>query len=142
LTGDAPTQTYQLYVALPQLFGWTLSVADGAPAGTTVQMTVLDANGNVVAQQTATPGQPSAPSSALLGPGAYTVRFTVVFPDGTPAAPVSYALLGTSLSDPIGPVVADPTQTPLYQSPNDPLLFLYPDGQLLASPYLWEILAL
>jgi hypothetical protein len=51
-------------------------------------------------------------------------------------------LLGDSLSDPIGPVVVDPTQTPLYQSPNDPLLFLYPNGLLLDMPYLWLALAL
>jgi hypothetical protein len=138
LTGDAATQTYQLYVALPQLFGFTLSAA-GAPAGSTVQMTIMDANGNVVDQRTAAAGQPSTPGSVLLGPGAYTVQFTLVSPAG---ATVSFVLLGTSLSDPIGPVVGDPTQTPLYQLPNDPLHFLYPDGQVSASPFLWVTLVL
>jgi hypothetical protein len=142
LTGGAPTQAYQLYVALPQLFGWILSVADGAPAGTIVQMTVADANGVVVDQQTAGVGQPSAPAGVLLAPGAYTVQFTVVSPADTPAGPVSFALLGDALSDPIGPVVADPTQTPLYQDPNDPLHFIYPDGTVSITPFLWQALVL
>jgi hypothetical protein len=142
LNGSAAAQTYQLYVALPQLFGLTLSAADGAPAGTAVQMTIVDANGVVVNQLTAVAGQPSAPGSVLLGPGAYTVQFTVVSPAGTPAGPISFVLLGDSLSDPIGPVVGDPTQTPLYQLPNDQLHFVYPNGQVSGTPFLWLALIL
>jgi hypothetical protein len=143
LTGSAAAQTFQLYVALPQLFGLTLSTAGSAPAGTTVQMTIVDANGVVVDQLTAAAAGPTAaPGSALLGPGPYTVQFTLVSPAGTLAGPVPFVLLGDSLSDPIGPVVGDPTQTPLYQLPNDPLHFLYPDGQVVATPFLWVALVL
>jgi hypothetical protein len=56
--------------------------------------------------------------------------------------PVAFQLTGNSLSDPIGPVINDPTQTPLYQVPNNPLLFLYPNGVTSATPYLWVGLAL
>jgi hypothetical protein len=142
LTGSAPAQTYQLYVALPQLFGLTLSVANSAPAGSIVQMTIVDANGVVVDQMTAAAGQTSAPGSVLLGPGAYTVQFTVISPAGPLTGPVPFVLLGDSLSDPIGPVVGDPTQTPLYQLPNDPLHFLYPNGQVADTPFLWVALVL
>jgi hypothetical protein len=49
---------------------------------------------------------------------------------------LSFNLGGESISDPIGAVINDPTQTPIYTSPTTPGLFLYPGAPPTAKPFL------
>jgi hypothetical protein len=44
--------------------------------------------------------------------------------------------MGESISDPIGAVPNDPTQTPVYTSPTTPGGFLYPNNVQSKSPFL------
>jgi hypothetical protein len=139
----ASPSAYALYVALDQVFNFTLSAAGtGAPAGSTVQMTITDGEGNVVASLTASAGQTVTGLPVLLAPGAYTVGFSVVTPGGVPGS-LSFQLRGTAITDPIGPVVTDPTYTPTYNTnPSNPFLYYYPNGTVSLNPFLLVALVL
>jgi hypothetical protein len=117
---------YALYVALDQVFHYTLSAADTL-AGSAVQMTITDAMGHMVFTLAAPSGQTVSGPALLLMPGAYTIRFTAISPAGAVAA-LSFQLRGTAISDPIGPVITDPTILPMYTNPGDPFTYYYPDS--------------
>jgi hypothetical protein len=105
----------------------------GSPApGSAVRMTILDGAGNVVYSLTAAAGDVVSGASLFLTPGAYTVRFTAL---GSGPA-LAFKLLGDGISDPIGPVVTDPTLQPVYGMPGMPGWFLYPPNTQTTSPYL------
>jgi hypothetical protein len=143
LTTDAPP-AYALYVALDQVFNFTLSASaagTGTPVGSTVQMTITDSKGNVVYNLIAPSGQTVTGSPVLLAPGAYTVRFAVLTPGGAPGS-LSFQLRGTSITDPIGPVISDPTYSPMYTNPGAPLTYSYPNGTLSVIPFLLVSLVL
>jgi hypothetical protein len=137
LTASAPAQSYNFYVAETQLFQFLLTAqGTGAPAGSAVQMTITDQYGNVVYSLTADAGDTVSGNTLLLTPGAYTLSFTVLGPSGVPVPTLAYSLMGESISDPIGAVIDDPTQTPIYTSPTGPGGFQYPNGTQTSSPYL------
>jgi hypothetical protein len=137
VSASAPQQTYNFYVAESQLFQFLLSASGvGAPAGSAVQMTIKDANGNVVYSLTAAAGDTVSSNALLLTPGAYTLSFAVLAPPGVAVPTLSYSLMGESISDPIGAVVNDPTTQPIYTSPTTPGGFQYPNNVQTTSPYL------
>jgi hypothetical protein len=120
-----------------QLFQFLLSAGgSGAPAGSAVQMTITDQSGNVVYSLSAGAGDTVSSAALFLTPGAYVLRFTGLAPAGGPVPTLSYSLMGESISDPIGAVINDPTQTPIYTSPTTPGGFLYPTGTQTKNPYL------
>ncbi|HEV3260453.1 MAG TPA: matrixin family metalloprotease [Gemmataceae bacterium] len=131
-----------LYVALDQVFQFSLSAADaGAPAGSAVQMTIADADGNVVFTLTAPSGQTATGLPVLLTPGAYTVRLSLLTPGSTPAS-LTFQLRGAPITDTIGPVISNPTLVPMYTYPGAPFTYYYPNGMVSVSPYLLVPLAL
>jgi hypothetical protein len=142
VTTDASLPAYALYVALDQVFNFTLSAAGtGAPAGSTVQMTITDSTGKVVSSLVAPSGQTVTGPPVLLAPGAYTVRFSVLTPGGVPGS-LSFELGGASITDPIGPVITDPTHSPMYTNPGDPFTYYYPNGTVSVIPFLLVALVL
>ena len=137
VSASAPQQSYNFYVGESQLFQFLLSASGvGAPAGSAVQMTIKDKDGNVVYTLTADAGDTVSSDALLLTPGAYTLSFAAMGPAGGPVPTLSYSLMGESISDPIGAVINDPTLTPVYTSPTTPGGFLYPNGDSTTSPYL------
>jgi hypothetical protein len=142
VTTTAAPPAYALYVALDQIFHFTLSAADaGAPAGSAVQMSITDAGGHVIFALTAPSGQSVTGPPVLLSPGAYTVRFSVLTPGGAPGS-LMFELRGAPITDPIGPVITNPTNAPMYTDPGDPFTYYYPDGTVSLSPYLLIALVL
>jgi hypothetical protein len=142
VTTAASPPAYALYVALDQVFNFTLSAAGtGAPAGSTVQMTITDSQGNVVYSLAAPSGQTVTGRPVLLAPGAYTVRFSLLAPGGAPGS-LPFQLLGGPITDPIGPVTTDPTYSPMYTNPGDPFTYYYPNGTISVTPFLFVALAL
>jgi hypothetical protein len=137
-----PQRSTSLYVANTQLFNFLLQgTAPSAPAGTLLQMVILDQNGNTVFQLQAPPGTPMS-GSVFLTPGAYQVVFSTITPSWVHVVPpVHFALEGIVISDPIGPSVTDPTGQPLYKLPGSNL-YKYPPGILSPLPYLILALAL
>jgi hypothetical protein len=133
---SASGPAYALYVALDQVFNFTLSATGtGAPLGSAVQMTITDAKGKVVFTLVTASGQTVTGWPVLLGPGAYTVRFSIVTPAGVPGS-LWFILRGTSISDPIGPVIVDPTYSPMYTNPGDPFTYYYPGSSPSQNPFL------
>lgn len=126
-------RTDTLYVAEAQLFHLALS-ADG-PAGSTVQMTVTNAAGVVVMSLTALAGDTVSGPAVLFLPGEYTVRYTVTTPAG--GGPVSFKVRGNRLSDPIDPIVDDPTLTPEFPNPTGTGGFMYPPNVISFDPFYW-----
>jgi hypothetical protein len=127
-----------LYVAQNQLFQFTLSAsAPNDPIGTAVQMTIVNSSGHTVFSITAGAGDTVSGNSLFLVPGAYTVTFTVLHPGGALTSPVDFELDGTVLSDPIGPVLHDPTLKPKYICPTDPTSYCYPNGTMTKIPYFF-----
>ena len=137
-TASAPQQTYNLYVAESQLFQLLLSASGigRRPAGSAVQMTIKDENGNLIGTFTAGAGDTVSGDAILLTPGAYTLSFTVLGPPGGFVPDLLYSLTGESISDPIGAVVNDPTTQPVFTSPTTPGGFLYPNGVTTTSSFL------
>jgi hypothetical protein len=88
----------------------------------------------VVFSLAATPGQ-SISAAILLAPGQYSVVFSG--PASGITQPLNFAVHLASLADSIGPLLVDTTSAPLYQSPTDPRLFVYPTGVITNSFYLW-----
>jgi hypothetical protein len=137
LSAAASQQSYNFYVGESQLFQFVLAAnSPSAPPGSAVQMTVLDQNGNVVYSLTAAAGDATSSNALFLTPGAYTLRFAAVGPAGGTPPPLSYALMGEVVSDPIGPTVSDPSLTPVYTAPGNPGIFTYP-GSVTTTQSYW-----
>jgi hypothetical protein len=131
------SRSYNLYVGESQLMNLVLSaqtVGGTAGPGSAVQMTVRGKAGNVAYTLTAAVGDVVSGPALFLTPGAYTVSFT---PLGSPGQALAFKLLGDGISDPIGPVLSDPTLVPDYQAPGLPGWFLYPGGTTSNVPYLF-----
>jgi hypothetical protein len=131
------TRTDTLYVGQAQLFHFVLAAdAAGGPAGASVRLTITDAAGTEVFALTAAAGESVSGPAVLLRPGEYTVRYTASAPGGS-VAPVSFRLRGNRITDPVGPVVDDPTLQPEYRDPNNPNQFLYPQDVVSLDPFYW-----
>jgi hypothetical protein len=105
-----------VYVAQTQLFRLVLTTGAQDP-GATVRVTVRDEGGGEVLALAARAGEAAGRGAVLLLPGRYTVTVTIDNPNG-PA--LAYSLRGIGESDPIGPVLSDPTMDPRYTSPPPP----------------------
>ncbi len=128
-----------LYIGRAQTMQWLLSAtAPGGPAGTGVRMSVLDANGNVVYSAFAEAGETVSGPGVLLRPGRYTVRVEAVGPPGY-TGPVSFAVRGSKIDDPLGVVTSDPTFKPTYTDPTDPNRYRYPNGFVTTDPFYWLV---
>jgi hypothetical protein len=139
LSGTALQKDAVLYVAEDQLFHFALSANALAAPDAAVHMTITDSSGAVVFDLVSPTGG-AASGSVFLAPGAYTVHFTAV--TGNPAllTALSFTLDGAVLSDPIGPLLVDPTLKPLYTSPNYPGQYVYPGGYLSTQPFFFVAL--
>jgi len=125
--------TYKLYAARSQLFGFTLSAA-GDP-GAAVRMAITNQAGITVFDVTAAAGETVSGLSAFLPPGEYTVRVTSVGSTDQ----VEYFVRGAVMTDPIGPQPGNSQLGPIYQDPNNPGGYLYPGDVKSPDPYFWTI---
>ena len=138
LSTAAPQATSTLYVARSQFFQFQLSVQGGASGA--VGMTILDENSNTVFDITAKAGQAGTLSCVLLPPGQYTVEFSAIEAIQGSWPALSFTVSGCVLSQPMGPIVHDPTYQPIYLGPPGPItLYLYPNGTLSRIPFLWVL---
>ena len=138
LSTAAPQSTSTLYVARSQFFQFQLSVAtvQGGASGA-VAMTIFNQNGIAVLDVTATAGEAGTVSCVMLPPGQYTVVFSAITIHGSLPA-LTYTVRGGVLSQPMGPVVHNPTYQPLYLASPGPIpTYRYPNGALSTIPFLW-----
>lgn len=129
---------YELYVAETQLFQFVLSTTSAATSTNAwVSVAIYNSAGVLVFSLTGAAGDTVSGASVLLTPGAYQVNITVIGTGGSTIPSIAYRLGGASLSDPIGPVPADPVEEPMYPCPGDPSAncYCYPDGTYSTVPY-------
>jgi hypothetical protein len=142
-TGAVPASpaslAFNLYVGQSQLMDLVLSAASTggvAAPGAAVQLTIRDKTGKIVYSLTSAVGDMASGPALFLTPGAYTVNISAVNASGLS---LTYKLQGEGISDPIGPVIHDPTLAPIYSPPagTPPGWFLYPGGFLTPAPFLF-----
>jgi hypothetical protein len=136
LDGQGQVNDSALYIARSQLFHLVLSAETlGDPTDGTVGLTIYH-NGVQVQSIEAHAGE-AVSTDVFLVPGAYTIEFTTQAPCDSLVPPMQYDVRGAELSDPIGPALNDPTLSPMYQSPGDPWVYIYPDGTVSRNPFLF-----
>ena len=140
LTATGPQTTSMLFVARSQFFQIQLTASTiTSDEGGSVQMTVLDQNGNVVLDITARAGGAAVVGYVMLTPGPYTIKFSALWGGDDSSPALTYLVQGRPLSDPIGVIVHNPTYTPIYGSPpQSAASYRYPDGSHSTIPYLWR----
>jgi hypothetical protein len=141
LAAPAATQSYNLYVGESQLMNFVLSadaVGGTAAPHSAVQMTILDGAGHVIYTLTAAAGDVVSGPALFLTPGSYTLQFTALGSPAVGGPALAFKLAGDGISDPVGPVLTDPTLLPDYSDPGLPGWFLYPDGSVSNVPYLFS----
>ncbi|MCY2962435.1 MAG: matrixin family metalloprotease, partial [Planctomycetota bacterium] len=112
LTAEQSTRLYQLDVAQTQLFHFELASAS-VPTGDAIalQYTVFDATGREVYRLVGLAGETRTASSVLLSQGSYLVRVNAVARDGGSIPTIAFEIGGCGISEPIGPILSDPTGT-------------------------------
>ncbi len=137
LDAAQPNAVFQLYVAQSQLFSWLLTTQTADP-GAGVVMEIFNSQALLVSTLTAPANTTVSGPSDFLTPGTYTVRFRKLG-----AGPISYTLRGDVLTEPIGPVLDDPTLHPqfIYNDATVPVLFIYPGNVISPKPYQWAVAA-
>jgi hypothetical protein len=113
LTAAAPQQLEQLQVN--QTCGIAFVLAASGQGNAQVQMTIYDANGNVVFSLVTGAGQQAVSGTAYLSSGTYTICFSAVVNNPNQPLNLSYQLEAGILSDPMGPVLV-PNGTPASNS--------------------------
>jgi hypothetical protein len=109
--------------------------------GTSVEMTITDSQGHKVFDLITLSGTPLNGGSTLLAPGAYTVQFVELYPNGGTPSTMTYTLGAVCLADPIGPIPEGPNQGSPYTNPSDPNNYYYPGGIVSPVPYALVALA-
>jgi hypothetical protein len=123
LTAEAPQQVRTLTLAQDQLFLFELSAdAGGSPPAAQVQMYLYDQAGNLLALLVSNAGQPPRTLAVYLGAGTYAVRLVAVARAAGSLPALAFILRGDSLSDPIGPMLIDPTASPTPSNAATPTL--------------------
>ncbi len=124
LDAAAPATTLTLNVIDSVVFHLDLDLTLGATSNTAVSVAIFNVSGKAVEQLIAQGKAGSASGDVVLPAGQYTIRIIGATRTGTPLPTVSYDLLGTNRSQPIGPTPTDPTLdpvgTPADSSPSTP----------------------
>jgi hypothetical protein len=121
-----------LYIAETMVFGFVLE-SSGPETGVPVIFSIFDSLGNEVFTMTGATGDTFSAVTGFLPPGEYRARIRAIGSTN----PIGFRLIGSSVSDPIGPQISDSSSAPLYLDPWDPEYFLYPTGTVSLDPYLW-----
>lgn len=139
--GNGTTQNiHTLYVGQPQLFHIALQVDNAAvTAPTALIATIKNDLGEPVYQIAAQPGETRSREAVLLAPGVYTVEIVPFSLDGSTPPQLTYALLGSSISDPFVGDPNDPNAHPFAcTQPGLEGFFCYPGDFVSPDPFLWD----
>ncbi len=130
---------YVLYVATPQLFHFILQAGPAQAEGyELVLASLFDATDRLVHTMSAPAGETRTTHSVLLLPGTYRMRFDSITLGSLRSKPLSFRLLGLSVSDPFAVDPDDPSYDPFFECPGSDPLFCYPGGIISEDPFLWQ----
>ena len=101
-------------------------------------MTIVDDNGDTVFDITANAGQAETVSGASCSRQGNTRSSSPPSRRVSPRPALSYTVQGGVLSQPMGPIVHNPTYQPIYLGPPGPITIdPYPTGTISTIPFLW-----
>lgn len=138
LNATEPVQLHALHVGQSQLMHLLLDLTESTTSSDGAWVTVYDADGAVRGRIGAQGGDARSGGAILLEPGAYTAQVAGVSLSGDTLADIAYRLRGAVISDPLGPILHDPTFDPVYLCPDQTDVYCYPGGVQSPSPYLWS----
>ncbi len=138
LSNATPVQLHALHVGQSQLMHLLLDLTGAAATADGVWATIYDDAGAVRARIGAQAGDARSGGAVLLEPGAYTIQVAGVSLTGDQLQEIAYQLRGAVISDPLGPILHDPTFDPVYSCPGMTGVYCYPGGVQSQSPYLWS----
>jgi hypothetical protein len=141
LSGTNNQDFYSMSVPVTQITHFVLSASDPtATVATAVRMCIYDSHNNIIFAMDAIAGQ-TVSADVSLAKGTYTIRFVAATIDGSALSPLTFNLLGETLTDPINALPVDPTQPP-PPPPPDPTPVVVaanptnpPSVDLVASPW-------
>jgi hypothetical protein len=111
LPSSSSADTGTLTMSENGLVHFVLAASNGGASVASLNMTIYDQAGNVVLSLAALTSQPPVTAVVYLQAGTYTVRYTAKNSSGT-YAPTAYWLFAEILSDPVGPYISNPTNSP------------------------------
>lgn len=128
LSADAPVVLQELTLRRTTLFNFALqSVRSNASQLVATQVTIFDAAGREVHRIVSFRNETKTSNNVLLTPGQYFVRLNSISKDLTPIAPIDVRLLGSIVSDPVGPIGTNPLSTvPVFPTIDDQMTYAPP----------------
>ena len=115
LSSVSPRAFFEMNLDHTMIFNFALQINGNRGAANpnlATQMTLYNAAGQEVHRVVTLNDGTRTTNNVLLLPGTYYVRMNAVSQSGAAFAPLSYRLLGSVVSDPVGPIGLDPTQMP------------------------------
>lgn len=112
LNAASPTVLKELTLRRTTLFNFALqSTRSNSSQLLATQVTIFDANGREVHRIVSFRNETKTSNNVLLTPGRYFVRINAVSNNATPISSVAVRLLGSVISDPVGPIGTAPLAT-------------------------------
>jgi hypothetical protein len=112
LNAASPKVLKELTLRRTTLFNFALqSTRSNSSQLLATQVTIFDANGREVHRIVSFRNETKTSNNVLLTPGRYFVRINAVSNNATPISSVAVRLLGSVISDPVGPIGTAPLAT-------------------------------
>lgn len=128
LNAASPTVLKELTLRRTTLFNFALqSTRSNASQLIATQVTIFDSTGHEVHRIVSFRNETKTSNNVLLTPGQYFVRINAVSNNGTPVSSVAVKLLGSIISDPVGPIGTNPLATvPVFPAIDDLMTYAPP----------------
>ena len=128
LSAASPTVLKELTLRRTTLFNFALqSTRSNASQQIAAQVTIFDSTGHEVHRIVSFRNETKTSNNVLLTPGQYFVRINAVSNDATPVSSVAVKLLGSVISDPVGPIGTNPlANVPVFPTIDDQMTYAPP----------------
>lgn len=128
LTAASPSVLKELTLRRTTLFNFALqSARSNSSQLIATQVTIFDAAGHEVHRIVSFRTETKTSNNVLLTPGQYFVRINAVSNNSTPISAVAVRLLGSVISDPVGPIGTNPLATvPVFPTVDDLMTYSPP----------------
>jgi hypothetical protein len=128
LNAASPTVLKELTLRRTTLFNFALlSIRSNASQLIATQVTIFDVTGREVHRIVSFRNETKTSNNVLLTPGKYFVRINAVSNNATPISSVAVRLLGSVISDPVGPIGTNPlANVPVFPTIDDQMTYAPP----------------
>ena len=128
LNAASPTVLKELTLRRTTLFNFALqSIRSNASQLIATQVTIFDVTGREVHRIVSFRNETKTSNNVLLTPGKYFVRINAVSNNAIPISSVAVRLLGSVISDPVGPIGTNPlANVPVFPTIDDQMTYAPP----------------